>query len=169
MITKRLPARLAPSRSSARSRKLSRNHGSLKSPSSVRIGSARAAMVPLRKARRSSMAASGSPGKGKMSITPRAYSRGPTRPFIFQPAAIIHHARRCCGAEQGAMKRYHAGGALLAALIAACAAVARAGELADFNAAVETFSAHNRVAIGYLRAGNRDLAAVELERLRAAW
>ncbi len=67
------------------------------------------------------------------------------------------------------MKRYHAGGALLAALIAACAAVARAGELADFNAAVETFSAHNRVAIGYLRAGNRDLAAVELERLRAAW
>ena len=28
---------------------------------------------------------------------------------------------------------------------------------------------HNRVAIGYLRTGNGDLASVELERLRAAW
>jgi hypothetical protein len=49
------------------------------------------------------------------------------------------------------------------------AGAACAGELADFNAAVETVSAHNRVAVGYLRTGNTDLAAVELERLRAAW
>ncbi len=44
-----------------------------------------------------------------------------------------------------------------------------AGELADFNAAVESASAHNRVAIGYLRTGNTDLASLEIDRLRAAW
>jgi len=47
--------------------------------------------------------------------------------------------------------------------------VVRADELADFNAAVEAAEAHNRVAIGYLRTGNIDLAALELERLREAW
>ncbi len=47
--------------------------------------------------------------------------------------------------------------------------VARAGDLADFNAAVETAAGHNRVAIGYLRTGNTDLAALEIDRLRAAW
>jgi hypothetical protein len=46
---------------------------------------------------------------------------------------------------------------------------ATAGELADFNAAVEQASAHNRVALGYLRTGNVDLASIEIDRLRAAW
>jgi hypothetical protein len=47
--------------------------------------------------------------------------------------------------------------------------VARADDLADFNAAVEAASAHNRVAIGYLRTGNTDLASLEMDRLRDAW
>jgi hypothetical protein len=46
---------------------------------------------------------------------------------------------------------------------------ARADDLSDFNAAVESASAHNRVAIGYLRTGNVDLASLEIERLRDAW
>jgi hypothetical protein len=46
---------------------------------------------------------------------------------------------------------------------------AHADELADFNAAVEAASAHNRVAIGYLRTGNADLASLEIDRLRDAW
>jgi len=46
---------------------------------------------------------------------------------------------------------------------------ARADDLADFNAAVEAAAAHNRVAIGYLRTGNVDLASLEIDRLRAAW
>jgi hypothetical protein len=46
---------------------------------------------------------------------------------------------------------------------------ARAGNLADSNAAVETASAHNRAAIGYLRTGNTDLAGLEIDRLRRAW
>lgn len=48
-------------------------------------------------------------------------------------------------------------------------APARAGDLADFNAAVEKAAGHNRVAIGYLRTGNTDLASLEIDRLRAAW
>ncbi len=56
-----------------------------------------------------------------------------------------------------------------AALWAGFAAAARAGDLADFNAAVETVSSHNRVAIGYLRTGNTDLASLEIDRLRQAW
>jgi hypothetical protein len=44
-----------------------------------------------------------------------------------------------------------------------------AGDLADFNAAVESASAHNRVAIGYLHIGNADLASLEIDRLREAW
>jgi hypothetical protein len=47
--------------------------------------------------------------------------------------------------------------------------LARAGDLADFNAAVEKAAGHNRVALGHLRSGNTDLAAAELERLRDAW
>ena len=47
--------------------------------------------------------------------------------------------------------------------------VARADDLADFNAALEAASAHNRVAIGYLRTGNNDLASLEIDRLRDAW
>ncbi len=46
---------------------------------------------------------------------------------------------------------------------------ARADDLDDFNAAVEAASAHNRVAIGYLRTGNIDLASLEIDRLRDAW
>jgi hypothetical protein len=49
------------------------------------------------------------------------------------------------------------------------AGAARADDLADFNAAVEAAAAHNRVAIGYLHNGNVDLAALEVDRLRAAW
>ena len=46
---------------------------------------------------------------------------------------------------------------------------AYADDLADFNAAVERVSAHNRVAIGYLRTGNADLASLEIDRMRDAW
>jgi hypothetical protein len=53
--------------------------------------------------------------------------------------------------------------AILALALCASGAAASAGELADFNAAVEAVSAHNRVALGYLRTGNVDLAAVELD------
>lgn len=57
----------------------------------------------------------------------------------------------------------------LALILILVALPARADELADFNAAVEAASAHNRVAIGYLRTGNTDLAALEVDRLREAW
>ncbi len=46
---------------------------------------------------------------------------------------------------------------------------AQADDLADFNAAAERVESHNRVALGYLRTGNIDLASVELDRLRVAW
>jgi len=46
---------------------------------------------------------------------------------------------------------------------------AQGGALDDFNAAVEAASAHNRVAIGYLRTGNADLASLEIDRLRDSW
>jgi hypothetical protein len=49
------------------------------------------------------------------------------------------------------------------------AAVAKADDLADFNTAVEAAATHNRVAIGYLRTGNVDLASLEIDRMRAAW
>jgi len=57
-----------------------------------------------------------------------------------------------------------AGVALLAGLGAA-----RADDLAPFNAAMEDVASHNRVAIGYLRHENFDLAVVELERMKDAW
>lgn len=57
-----------------------------------------------------------------------------------------------------------AGMALLAGL-----APARADELAPFNAAMEDVASHNRVAIGYLRNENFDLAVVELERMKDSW
>ena len=57
--------------------------------------------------------------------------------------------------------------AILLAL--ACMAPVRADDLDDFNRAVETAMSHHRVASGYLRTGNVDLAALELEGLRAAW
>jgi hypothetical protein len=49
------------------------------------------------------------------------------------------------------------------------ALTAHGDELDDFNAAVEAASAHNRVAIGYLRTGNADLASLEIDRLRDSW
>jgi hypothetical protein len=60
-------------------------------------------------------------------------------------------------------------GLALLTAVAAANIDALAGDLADFNAAVENASAHNRVAIGYLRTGNSDLASLELDRLREAW
>ncbi|MGE0565211.1 MAG: hypothetical protein AB7O50_11920 [Pseudolabrys sp.] len=53
-----------------------------------------------------------------------------------------------------------------AAMIASAAAAAT---LADFNAAAERAAAHYRVALGYLRTGNTDLAALEVERMRETW
>jgi hypothetical protein len=49
------------------------------------------------------------------------------------------------------------------------AAPARADDLADFNAAVEAAMSHHRVALGYLRTGNLDLAVIEIDDVRAAW
>jgi hypothetical protein len=54
-------------------------------------------------------------------------------------------------------------------LALACMAPARADDLDDFNRAVEAAMSRHRVAAGYLRTGNVDLAALELEGLRAAW
>jgi hypothetical protein len=56
---------------------------------------------------------------------------------------------------------------LLAALV--FAAPARADDLSDFNAAVEMAMSHHRVALGYLRTGNIDLATLELDGMRQAW
>src|ERR1043166_1605305 len=58
-------------------------------------------------------------------------------------------------------------GAVLALLL--FAAPARADDLSDFNAAVEMAMSHHRVALGYLRTGNIDLATLELDGMRAAW
>ena len=63
----------------------------------------------------------------------------------------------------------HIARAAFAAFVLIAGGAARADDLADFNAAVEAAAAHNRVAIGYLHNGNIDLAAVEVDRLRAAW
>jgi hypothetical protein len=49
------------------------------------------------------------------------------------------------------------------------AGAAGAQGLDQFNATVEAFSSHHRVALAYLRTGNLDLASVELERMNAAW
>jgi hypothetical protein len=57
--------------------------------------------------------------------------------------------------------------AIFALLVLSGAALA--DPLADFNAAVESAAAHNRVAIGYLRTGNLDLALLEIDRLRESW
>jgi hypothetical protein len=59
--------------------------------------------------------------------------------------------------------------AVLALALLAGPRSAAAGDLTDFNAAVEKAAGHNRVAIGYLRTGNTDLASLELDRLRDAW
>jgi hypothetical protein len=60
-------------------------------------------------------------------------------------------------------------GAFLVLVLVTGVVSAQAGDLADFNAAIEEASGHNRVAIGYLRTGNTDLASLEIDRLREAW
>lgn len=60
-------------------------------------------------------------------------------------------------------------GAILILTLCVGGIAVHADELADFNAAVEAAEAHNRVALGYLRTGNIDLASLEIDRLRAAW
>jgi hypothetical protein len=64
-----------------------------------------------------------------------------------------------------------------AARMAACLALAciclagpaRANDLDDFNRVVEAAMSHQRVAAGYLRTGNIDLAVLELDGMREAW
>jgi hypothetical protein len=55
------------------------------------------------------------------------------------------------------------------ALALACHAPALADDLSDFNRAVEAAMSHHRVAAGYLRTENVDLATLEIEGMRAAW
>jgi len=57
----------------------------------------------------------------------------------------------------------------LALLLLLAPTPSAADDLADFNAAIEQFAAHNRVAIGYLRTNNTELATVEIDRMKAAW
>jgi len=60
--------------------------------------------------------------------------------------------------------------AACAALLAlACLVSARADDLEDFNRAVEAAMSHHRVASGYLRTGNIELATLEIDGLREAW
>src|SRR5262249_22861247 len=69
--------------------------------------------------------------------------------------SVIAMPMRCLGPAVGA--------ALLLA-----AAAARADDLAPFNAAMEDVAAHHRVALGYLRTENRDLALVEIDQMKEA-
>jgi hypothetical protein len=57
----------------------------------------------------------------------------------------------------------------MAASVVLLASAARADDLALFNAAMEDVASHNRVAIGYLRNENLDLAVVELDRMKDSW
>lgn len=59
--------------------------------------------------------------------------------------------------------------ACMAALWLACLAPAHADDLDDFNRAVEAAMSHHRVASGYLRTGNFELATLEIDGLREAW
>jgi len=59
--------------------------------------------------------------------------------------------------------------ACMATLALACLAPAQADDLDDFNRAVEAAMSHHRVAAGYLRTGNVELATVEIDGLREAW
>jgi hypothetical protein len=58
---------------------------------------------------------------------------------------------------------------LVAVFVGGLAESRASATLADFNAAVEAISAHNRVAVGYLRTENVDLASLEIDRMRNAW
>ena len=59
--------------------------------------------------------------------------------------------------------------ACLALALSAGAATAETGNLAEFNDAMESVSSFNRVAIGYLRTGNTDLASIAIDQMRIAW
>jgi len=59
--------------------------------------------------------------------------------------------------------------ACIAALALVCLTSARADDLEDFNRAVEAAMSHHRIAAGYLRSGNIQLAAPEIDGLREAW
>lgn len=58
---------------------------------------------------------------------------------------------------------------LLIALVLCLGTAAHSHDLADFNGAVEAAMRHHRVALGYLRTGNLDLAVRELEAMGIAW
>jgi hypothetical protein len=58
---------------------------------------------------------------------------------------------------------------LVAVLVGGLAESRAAADLADFNAAAEAISTHNRIAVGYLRTENFDLASLEIDRMRNAW
>ena len=59
--------------------------------------------------------------------------------------------------------------AILTVALLAGGGIAVADDLADFNTAAEAVASHYRVAIGYLRTGNTDLARLEIDRTREAW
>lgn len=59
--------------------------------------------------------------------------------------------------------------ACLAAVFVGGLPESRAADLAEFNAAIEVVSAHNRIAVGYLRTENVDLASLEIDRMRNSW
>ena len=59
--------------------------------------------------------------------------------------------------------------AILVLVLAGGGCPAMADDLSEFNNRVERAESHNRVAIGYLRTGNLDLASIELDRFRDAW
>src|ERR1043166_1802508 len=152
---------MAPSRSSDNSRKLSRNQGCLYKPSSVSTAaaSARGAASPVAKTappstRLRRVSIDSSPVNGKTSSAERGRHGS-------APCAIV--TQMCF--RLPALKRFAA--AMLLAL--ACTAPAHADDLDDFNRAVEAAMSHHRVAAGYLRTGNIDLAALELEGLRESW
>lgn len=54
-------------------------------------------------------------------------------------------------------------------LFASAIGAARADDLDDFHRAVEAAMSHHRVALGYLRTGNVELASLELDGLREGW
>jgi hypothetical protein len=72
-------------------------------------------------------------------------------------------------ARAAALPVWFARAACLMAFLCGGDIFAHADELADFNSALESLSAHNRTAIGYLRTENVDLASLEVDRLRDAW
>jgi hypothetical protein len=59
--------------------------------------------------------------------------------------------------------------ACMAVLMLVCLTAAHGDELDDFNRAVEAAMSHHRVAAGYLRTDNIELAALEIDGLREAW